>query len=79
MNSLKFVCIAFLALATSAQNLKKCPKCDFEGKYVCAADGHTYPSSCHAECVGQEDYVEGICIKPCDCLDVFKPVCGANG
>ena len=80
MNIFKLTILAFFACSIMAQTgYKKCHKCDFEGKYVCAASGRTYPSKCHAECAGEMDWVEGICIKPCDCLDTFKPVCGFDG
>ena len=45
--------------------------CEFDGRYVCTANGITFPNSCFAECMGITDYVEGICAKPCECLDVY--------
>ena len=51
------------------------------GRYVCAKNGETYPDACFAECLGFEDdeYIEGICAKPCDCVDVYSPVCSSTG
>ena len=46
---------------------------------MCASSGITYPSACHAECAEDEEYIEGICLKPCDCLDDWQPVCDVNG
>ena len=53
--------------------------CEFDGRYVCTANGITFPNSCFAECMGITDYVEGICAKPCECLDTYQPVCSITG
>ena len=69
-----------LAMGVFSQDgYESCEECEFEGEYVCASSGITYPSKCHAECADDDEYIEGICLKPCDCLDDYQPICGSDG
>lgn len=58
-----------------------CQGCTFSGEYVCSTRTNiTYPSRCHAECVSDSESLEsGKCILPCECPDVYEPVCGKDG
>ena len=71
--------MVIMASTINTQDLDDCEDCEFDGRYVCASSGITYPNSCFARCAGDTTIIEGICLKRCDCLDVFKPVCGYDG
>jgi hypothetical protein len=55
-----------------------CELCDEEWKPVCSTRGITYYNKCHAICYMDLRFVEGECLKRCDCLDEARPVCGTN-
>ena len=73
---------ALASVIYSQDGYAGCSACIFDGRYVCAKNGKTYPNTCFAECVGfvvNVDFIPGICAKPCDCVDIYSPVCSSTG
>ena len=56
-----------------------CELCGERWRPVCSKRGITYYNKCHAICYLDFNYIEGECMKKCECLDEWKPVCGVNG
>ena len=79
MINLRNVILCFVAIQGGLTN--NCQNCTFSGEYVCSkTTGITYPSKCHARCVSDSSSLEtGKCRLPCECPDVYEPVCGADG
>ncbi len=49
---------------------------------VCGSDGHTYSSSCDANCANVQVVSQGDCPSvsfPCMCTSDYTPVCGEDG
>lgn len=44
---------------------------------VCSPDGDRFPTSCHAECLGEYQYRP--CETECVCTDEYQPECGLDG
>jgi hypothetical protein len=58
------------------------PDCDqecdgVEEAPVCTPDGRTFPSECHAFCLGA--YEHRPCATECTCPEIYEPECGLDG
>ena len=72
------ILVAVLAAAISCGPFL-CELCSERYKPVCSKRGITYFNKCRAICYLDWDYIDGECMKECECLDEYRPVCGVNG
>lgn len=74
-----FLIIALIFTQTLTLSPFLCELCDEDWKPVCSSRGRTYVNKCHAICYMDLKYVDGECLRQCDCLDEERYVCGRNG